>query len=162
MADRRLLATLARQAGLDLLAVVSAIRLAGTPDLAFFHSWLEKGFHAGLAYLTGERARIRGELESLLPGVRSIVCLAVNYNTAFPYSTRMDDSTRAWISRYAWGDDYHEVLKGRLEQFISLLRNRLSADFQARPCVDTSPLLERTLARHAGVGWTGKNTCLIN
>lgn len=162
MTERGTLATAAQEAGLDLWGVVRAAELAAGPDVRFFHSWVENGYHAGLAYLTGERARIRSDLDRLLPGTRSVICLALNYNTPRPYSTSLPDTTRAWISRYAWGDDYHHVLPDKLESFVAALRRRVAAPFQARICVDTSPVLERALARQSGVGWMGKNTCLIN
>ncbi len=162
MTVREALAALAGEAGLDLLGVVRTASLVGTPDLSFFHSWLASGFHAELDYLTGERAQIRGELERLLPGTRSVLCLGLNYNAPLPYSTTLPDSTRAWISRYAWGDDYHRVLRDKLAAFLAEAGKRVPVPFQWRICVDTSPVLERALARQTVVGWLGKNTCLIN
>ena len=162
MPKRELLEAAARQFGLDLWGVVRAADLAAGPDLPFFFSWLERGYHAALSYMTGTRAEIRGDLESLLPGTRSVICLALNYNTPLPYSTSLPEATRAWISRYAWGDDYHQVFREKLESFVTLLQQRMPSSFQARIAVDTSPVLERALARHTGVGWLGKNTCLIN
>jgi epoxyqueuosine reductase len=84
------------------------------------------------------------------------------YNTPWPYSTQFDDGERAWISRYAWGDDYHAVVRRGLERLDAMLRQRAAAEFESRICVDTAPLLERSYARTAGLGWIGKNTCLIN
>src|SRR5258708_24882308 len=74
-----------------------------------------------------------------------------------PYSTAVDDEQRAWISRYAWGDDYHAVMRLRLEKL-----QRLLPPCESKICIDTAPVLERPLARAAGLGWIGKNTCLIN
>ncbi len=162
MTEREILAVAARGAGLDLLGVAYPLHLVAGPDLSFFHSWLEHGYHAALTYLTGERAEIRGDLERLLPGTRSVICLALNYNAHLPYSNTVSDVTRAWISRYAWGEDYHRVLREKLEAFVAALRLRVATPFQARACVDTSPVLERALTRQTGVGWLGKNTCLIN
>ena len=162
MPNRELLAEAAQHCGLDLWGVVRAADLAAGPDLPFFFSWLERGYHAELSYMTGRRAEIRGDLESLLPGTRSVICLALNYNTALPSSTSLPDATRAWISRYAWGEDYHQVFRGKLESFVTLLQQRIPSSFHARIAVDTSPVLERALARHTAVGWLGKNTCLIN
>ena len=159
---RELLEAAARQLGLDLWGVVRATDLPAGPDLPFFFSWLERGYHAALSYMTGARAEIRADLERLLPGTRSVICLALNYNTPLPYSTSLPEATRAWISRYAWGEDYHQVFREKLESFVTLLQQRMPCSFQARIAVDTSPVLERALARHTGVGWLGKNTCLIN
>ena len=162
MPHRELLAAAAQQCGLHLWGVVRAADLAAGPDMPFFFSWLERGYHAGLSYMTGRRAEIRGDLESLLPGTRSVICLALNYNTPLPYSTSLPDATRAWISRYAWGEDYHQVFREKLKSFVALLQQQMPSSFQARIAVDTSPVLERALARHTAVGWLGKNTCLIN
>ncbi len=153
---------LARQRGLYLAGVARTSDLAAAPDLPFYNAWIEQGYHGGLAYLAGERAFMRADLERLLPGARSVICLALNYNTPPPYSTNLPDTTRAWISRYAWGDDYHEVLRQKLGRFLAALRRCLGIPFEARIAVDTSPILERALARLAGIGWVGKNTCLIN
>ena len=68
----------------------------------------------------------------------------------------------AAISRYAWGDDYHDVLREGLERLLERIRQAAGAAFEWKICVDTAPLLERAYARHAGLGWIGKNTCLIN
>jgi len=110
--------------------------------------------------LTDHRADLRGDPAQLLPGVRSIICVGLVYNGPQPYSTRFADRERAWISRYAWGEDYHGVVRARLEDLNSKL---LKIDsFHSRICVDTAPLLERSFARRASLGWIGKNTCLIN
>ncbi len=146
---------------MDIAGVARVEQLAFGPDLPFFRDWLTRGFHASMSYLAGERADIRADLARLLPGVRAVICVAANYNAPLPYSTALDDRTRAWISRYAWGEDYHEYFRARIEKFVERLHVRIPG-FDARVCVDTSPVLERALARLAGVGWVGKNTCLIN
>jgi epoxyqueuosine reductase len=79
------------------------------------------------------------------------------YQTPWPHSTQFNEEERAWISRYAWGDDYHGVLRRGLEQLAA----RIGAP-EHKICVDTAPLVERSYARMAGLGWIGKNTCLIN
>jgi epoxyqueuosine reductase len=154
----------ARRHGFDLAGIMRASDLATSPDLPFFCSWLDKGYHGRLAYLAGERAEIRRDLDRLLPGVRSVICVAMNYNVELPYSTALPDATRAWISRYAWGDDYHQLFRAKLEALVGDLREASPqpAEFHARGAVDTSPILERALARRTVVGWMGKNTCLIN
>jgi epoxyqueuosine reductase len=83
------------------------------------------------------------------------------YQTPWPYSTQFHDEGRAWISRYAWGDDYHDLLRRGLDRLAARMRERAGA-FEYKVCVDTAPLLERSYARLAGLGWIGKNTCLIN
>jgi epoxyqueuosine reductase len=82
------------------------------------------------------------------------------YNGPEPRSTDFDEPGRAWISRYAWGDDYHGILKARIEELVFKLLKKESFDYKI--CVDTAPLLERSYAASAGLGWIGKNTCLIN
>jgi len=90
------------------------------------------------------------------------VCVGKLYNTGLPKSTEMLDSERGWISRYAWGVDYHDVMRRKLEELVDLIRERHGEPFESRICIDTAPLLERSYARLAGLGWIGRNTCLIN
>lgn len=113
-----------------------------------------------MGYLTDHRARLRNEPKTLLSSAESIVCVAKLYNGPEPYSDRFTDLERGWISRYAWGDDYHTILRDGLER---LARRLVQADegVEYRICVDTAPLLERSYARQAGLGWIGRNTCLI-
>jgi epoxyqueuosine reductase len=113
-----------------------------------------------MRYLTDHRADVRGDPELLLPGVRSIICVGLLYDGPEPYSTDLSDPERAWISRYAWGEDYHGVIRAKLESLANKLL--LTEGFQWRACVDTAPLLERSFAHQAGLGWIGKNSCLIN
>jgi epoxyqueuosine reductase len=147
----------AAKCGFDLVGVTAAHPV---PDFARFGSWVDRGLAGEMRYLTDHRAGIRSDPQQLLPGVRSIICVGLVYNGPEPLSTELSDAERAWISRYAWGEDYHKILQTRLE---SLTRKLLEIEpFQWRICVDTAPLLERSLAHQAGLGWIGKNTCLIN
>jgi epoxyqueuosine reductase len=93
--------------------------------------------------------------------------VALNYNAPKPYSTEQagvhaDDSPRGWISRYAWGDDYHEVLREKLNALVALMHAQWPEPFEARAYVDTGPVVERVAAKYAGLGWLAKNTCLID
>src|SRR5262245_22113524 len=108
---------------------------------------------------TGER---RADVRAVMPSAQSVISLGVVYNTDRPYSNQRNDSTRAAIARYAWGDDYHVVIEERLAQLIARLREISDDEFEARAYVDTGPVQERVYAQHAGLGWIGKNTCLIN
>jgi epoxyqueuosine reductase len=108
---------------------------------------------------TAER---RADVRNVLPTAQSVISLAVIYNTDQPYSTENADRTRAAVARYAWGDDYHVVVEARLNALLERLRARADDDFEARAYVDTGPVQERVYAQHAGLGWIGKNTCLIN
>ena len=104
----------------------------------------------------------RQDLRALMPAVRSVICVAMNYHTPHPLSTACSDPSRGWIARYAWGDDYHQVMRERLEKLVEELREEVGASLEARIYVDAGPLLERAIAWRAGLGWIAKNTCLIN
>ncbi|MDQ1474450.1 MAG: epoxyqueuosine reductase, partial [Bryobacterales bacterium] len=129
-------------------------------DYSRFQSWVDRGLAGEMRYLTDHRATKRSHPESLLPGVRSVISVGMLYNGPEPHSTEFSNPERAWISRYAWGEDYHDVIRAKLEVLASKLLQ--VEEFKWRACVDTAPLLERSLARQAGLGWIGKNTCLIN
>jgi len=149
--------SLAHSAGFHLAGVTSALPLA---EARYYAQWLAQGYGAGMTYLHGRRAEMRADPRTLLPSARSILCLGMLYNTPLPYSTQFDLAGRAWISRYAWGDDYHDLMRLRMRALADRLLNIQPFDYKI--CVDTSPVLERALAQRAGLGWIGKNTCLIN
>jgi epoxyqueuosine reductase len=117
-----------------------------------------------MRYLTDYRAEVREDPRRLLPSARSILCLGKVYNWPAPYSTEfgawLNDDTRAWVSRYAWGDDYHDVMRDGMARLVEELRGE--SEFEWKICVDTAPVPERSYARLAGLGWIGRNTCLIN
>jgi epoxyqueuosine reductase len=126
--------------------------------------WLARGYAGEMKYLHDER---RGDPRSVLDGARSLIVVALNYNAPQPYSTVAaargnGDSPRGWISRYAWGDDYHEVIKEKLDGLVAEMRAEFAESFETRAYADTGPILERVAAKYAGLGWLGKNTCLIN
>jgi epoxyqueuosine reductase len=150
---------LARGCGFELAGVARAEPAA---DRQGYHQWAAAGFAGDMRYLTDRRAAVRDDPRNLLPTARSIVAVGKLYHTPQPHSTEMDDPDRGWISRYAWGGDYHDVMRRGLKHLDALLRERLGAPFESKICVDTAPLVERTCARLAGLGWIGKNTCLIN
>lgn len=131
-------------------------------DRRRYGRWTAAGYAGEMGYLTDHRAAVREDPRNLLPSARSIVCVGKLYNTPQPHATNYRDNELAWISRYAWGEDYHHVLRRGLERLDALLRERISEPFESRICVDTAPLLERSYARRAGLGWIGRNTCLIN
>ena len=153
----RIIHHLAAEVGFELVGVTAA---HPTPDFDRFRGWVDRGLAGEMRYLTDHRADVRGDAAQLLPGVRSIICLGLVYNGPESLSTEFSDSERAWISRYAWGEDYHNVLRAKIADFAHKLLE--IEEFSWRICVDTAPLLERSLARRAGLGWIGKNTCLIN
>jgi epoxyqueuosine reductase len=149
---------LARQCGFELAGVAAAEPVA---DAAWYRQWVAAGRAGEMRYLTDRRAAVREDPRNLLASARSVICAGKLYQTPWPHSTQFYEEERAWISRYAWGDDYHDVLRRGLEQLAARLRERAGA-FEYKICVDTAPLLERSYARLAGLGWIGKNTCLIN
>jgi len=148
----------ARAGGFDLCGVAPAEHL---PELGFFQTWLERGFAGDMHYL-GRSADKRADVRAVLPSARSVIVLGTVYNVDRPYSNDTDDSTAAAIARYAWGDDYHVVIQTRMDALMEWLRDAAGPGFEGRAYVDTGPVQERVYARHAGLGWIGKNTCLIN
>jgi epoxyqueuosine reductase len=131
-------------------------------DFERFQAWRDEGRAGEMTYLTDHRGDLRSDPRNLLPSAQTILCVGKLYNTPHPYSADLSDSDRGWISRYAWGPDYHEVMRRGLESLLERIAALHPEPFEWRICVDTAPLLERSYARAAGLGWIGKNTCLIN
>jgi epoxyqueuosine reductase len=148
----------ARDLGFDSCGIAPAGDL---PELAFFREWIDRGYAGEMEYLRRTADR-RADARNVLPGARSVIVTATVYNVDRPYSTECGDPMRAHIARYAWGDDYHEVIERRLDQLLVWMRERSPQPFEAKRYVDTGPVQERVYARHAGIGWIGKNTCLIH
>jgi len=151
----------AKSLGFNLCGVVRAEKF---PELHNMADWLERGYAGEMKYLFDPR---REDPHTAMLAARSIIVCLLNYNTQHPLSTeatfpRQDGQVRGWISRYAWGDDYHEVLLERLDKLIALIRESFPEPFDARAYVDTGPVQERVLAKYAGLGWLGKNTLLLN
>jgi len=154
----------ARDAGFDLVGVAP---VDDAPELEYFPSWIADGHAGEMKYLEArdEQGRLkRSSLAHAAPWAHSVVVCAINYNTAQPYSTQVTDEGRGWISRYAWGQqDYHESVMPRLRQVETALRSAAGRDDVITRCyVDTGPVVERVVAKYAGIGWIGKNTCIIN
>jgi epoxyqueuosine reductase len=170
---------MARECGFELAGVARAEPL---PERAWYHEWVDAGYAGEMRYLTDRRADVRDDPRNLLPSAKTVVSVGKLYNTASGTDDRLsssvsrplagpsragdvphfDASERGWISRYAWGEDYHQEMRRGLERLDSLVRQRVNAPLESKICVDTAPLLERSYARAAGLGWIGKNTCLIN
>ncbi len=157
-----------RSADVKGLAIESGFELAGVaraervPEAAYYSRWVAGGMAGEMRYLTDRRGDLRQDPRTLLPSARSVICVGKLYQTAHPHTLDLDDPETAWISRYAWGGDYHDVLRTGLERLVSKLHELSPEPFAHKVCVDTAPLLERAYARHAGLGWIAKNTCLIN
>ena len=153
------IAQLAAECGFEIAGIAAAAPL---PEAAWYRRWAGAGFAGEMKYLTDHRAAVREDPRNLLPSALSVVCAGKLYNGVEPYSTAFDDAGRAWISRYAWADDYHTVVRDGLERLAVRLRAAAGRDFEYRILVDTAPFLERAYARRAGLGWIGKNGCLIH
>jgi len=192
--------------GFDLVGIAPVVP---GRDLEFAREWVKRGYGGELRYLANPG---RDDLRRIVPSAKSVICVALIYNTPFPYSTdvhpegskqkavgrrqeaaaseqsavssknapeayRVSDfqfpvsnfefpvspaaPPRAWISRYAWGEDYHEIVRAKLEKLRAALEE-LVPGVQTRVFVDTGPIVERAFARFSGLGWMGKNTCIIN
>jgi epoxyqueuosine reductase len=148
----------ASELGFDACGVAPAIDF---PELHFLPRWLERGYAGEMAYLSRSATR-RADARNVLPSARSVIVTATNYNTDRPYSTECRDPGRAHIARYAWGDDYHDVIGAKLDSLLDWMRDASDETFDARAYVDTGPVQERVYAQYSGVGWIGKNTCVIN
>ena len=144
---------IAHECGFELAGIASA---SPSADFDRYHEWVAEGMAGEMRYLTDRRADVRRDVRNLLPSAKSVICVGKLYNTPDPPPQSGD----AKISRYARGQDYHVVMRRALEEMVA----RLTAiePFEWKICVDTAPLLERSYARMAGLGWIGKNTCLIN
>ena len=159
--DYAWIAESANALGFDLCGVVRAEKFR---ELARMQEWLERGYAGEMKYLADPR---RSDPQVAFPGVKSVIVCALNYNTEKRRSTdaatrEQTDEPRGWISRYAWGRDYHEVLWEKLNALTQEMKERVSEPFEARAYADTGPVSERVLAKYAGLGWIGKNTLLLN
>jgi epoxyqueuosine reductase len=151
----------ARALGFDLCGVAP---VDGLDELEKFPEWLAREYAGEMNYLRDARRR---DPRLVLEGARSLIVVALNYNAPHPYSTKKPasenrGSPRGWISRYAWGDDYHHVIQEKLDALAAEMRAEFTEPFDARTYVDTGPIIERVAAKYAGLGWLAKNTCLIN
>lgn len=156
----------AAEAGFDLAGIAPA--LAGNSrELRFFSEWIAAGNAGEMGYLESRDAHgrlKRTSVEHVADWSRSVIVCAQNYNTAHPLSIECRDSQGGWISRYAWGTgDYHQVIMQKLQRVEARLYEVINdCALKTRCYVDTGPVVERVFAAYAGVGWIGKNTCLIN
>ncbi len=148
----------AAELGFDLCGVAAA-----TPfeRLGVLREWLDRGYAGEMHYLARNAER-RADPRLLLPGARAVVVLGTVYNADRPYSTEVDDPQVALISRYAWGDDYHDVLGERTRALGEWMTATHLEPSRCRMYVDTGPIQEKAFAERAGLGWVGKNTCLIH
>jgi epoxyqueuosine reductase len=152
----------ARALGFDAVGIAAADCLE--QDDHALSQWVAQGRHAGMVYMAREPHR-RSRPQSVLPGARSIVVLAMNYAQAMPPDPGRGTARRApamgRVARYAWGRDYHLVIEDRLSQLEAFIRESAGPGTDCRSYVDHGPVLEKAFARQAGIGFVGKNTLLI-
>jgi epoxyqueuosine reductase len=184
--DRMWRATTLKQRALEIGFDLAGIApLSAWEDLGFSQRWVEQGYGGEMRYLANPK---RDDPRRILPSAKSVVCVGLVYNAPLPYSTEVGKTPErvlrrsvrspessdpdpsdseggsvpsAWVSRYAWGRDYHEVMRAKLERLRSVIE-AFEPGVETRVYVDTGPIVERAFARYSGIGWTGKNTCLIN
>jgi epoxyqueuosine reductase len=148
----------AAELGFDLCGIA---RAESHPKLARLADWIAEGRAGEMDYLSAsshERLDVRHSLTT----ARSVISVAVVYNTDQPYSADGLAAGRVSVARYAWGDDYHAILRTRLRALLRWLADNAGPGLEAFTCADDGPVQERVYAEAAGLGWIGKNTCLIN
>ncbi len=147
----------ARELGFDIVGITTARPFERDERAAIER--IRQGLMDGLPWYTEERASRATHPEALLPGARSIISLAISYYTGAPEAG--DGRPVGRVARYAWGDDYHKVIKEKLRQFVDGLPQRVGGPVKARVFVDDGPMNDRAAAERAGVGWFGKNTNIL-
>jgi epoxyqueuosine reductase len=130
------------------------------PHEESFAEWLRQGFSGEMGYMK-RTEELRRDPHRLVPWAVSIVSVGMNYYTPFPRPAARGDP-RGWISRYAWGDDYHQIMRDKLEALLDTIRRMCNGAVEGKAFVDSGPVLEREFAGIAGIGWIGKNTHLIS
>jgi epoxyqueuosine reductase len=168
------LTRLAKAEGFD-LAGIAALEEQGSS--AYLEDWIAAGHAGEMDYLKRRNPQgelLRSKVQAAIPWARSVIVCAASYNAPGPLSIDAASATTGWIARYAWAgkpdegtgelrpSDYHDTLLARLRALETTLHGRIVEAFESRSYVDTGPLIERDLARQAGIGWTAKNTCTLN
>ena len=148
----------ANELGFELVGITPA---AQSETIARYRQWIENGYAGKMDYLE-RHLPLKVDVRQLLTEAKSVISLAMNYYTLDPPKALAEDPARGQISRYAWGDDYHEVIRQRLSKLVDFIKKTAETELKARVCVDTAPIIEREYAQKAGIGWIGKNTNLIH
>jgi epoxyqueuosine reductase len=144
----------AAEIGFDKVGIVAAEPLAAEGEK--FRGWLDRGFHGGMTWLEGEPEK-RSDPRLIFPAGRSVIVTALNYYTEHRH---ISDDRKGKISRYAWGDDYHDIVSEKLKQLLDWMRAE-DPSIEGKICVDTAPMMDKAWAERAGIGWIGKSTNLI-
>ena len=148
----------ANELGFELVGVTPA---AHSETIARYQEWIENGYAGKMHYLE-KHLSLKTDVRKLLAEAKSVISLAMNYYTLDPPKALAQDPGRGQISRYAWGDDYHELIRERLLELVTFIKQTAESELKTRVCVDTAPIIEREYAQKAGIGWIGKNTNLIH
>ncbi len=148
----------ANELGFELVGITPA---AHSETIARYQQWIESGYAGKMHYLE-KHLPLKTDVRRLLTEAKSVISLAMNYYTLDPPEALAQDPGRGQISRYAWGDDYHELIRERLLELVTFIKQTAESELRTRVCVDTAPIIEREYAQRAGIGWIGKNTNLIH
>ncbi len=148
----------AREIGFELCGIAPADAF---PELAFLRQWIDRGYAGTMGYLPRTADR-RSDVRRVVPSAQTVIMVGAVYNGGQSYSTERSDPRQGEVARYARSEDYHDVLGRRLDSLVAWMREEHPDPFEARAYVDTGPVQERVYAQYAGLGWIGKNTCLIN
>ena len=148
----------AQRLGFELVGITPAEQ---SRTIRLYETWLENGYAGEMGYLE-KHLPLKRDPRNCLPEAKSIISLAINYYTLDPPQALAEDPARGQISRYAWGDDYHEIIRAKLRQLAEFIDEIAQRNLQQKIYVDTGPIIEREYAQKAGIGWIGKNTNLIN
>jgi len=144
----------ARVEGFDTVGIVSAAALDSEADR--LNEWLARGYHAEMQWMARDSQKRTNPLE-IFPQARSVIVVALNYYTPHKHQ---DNATTGKVSRYAWGDDYHEVINGKLRALLSWIKEQ-RPEAEGKVCVDIQPMMDKAWAVRAGLGWLGKHTNVI-
>ena len=150
--------THAQKLGFELIGVTPAEE---SQTIRLYEKWLEKGYAGKMGYL-GKHLPLKRDPRHCLPEAKSVISLAINYYTLDPAQEQVENPARGQISRYAWGDDYHEVIRAKIRELTEFIDEAGGKELKQKIYVDTGPIIEREYAQKAGLGWIGKNTNFIN
>ncbi len=148
----------AQKLGFELVGIIP-VKPSQTVD--YYEQWLKKGYAGEMAYLE-KHLPLKQDPRHILPEAQSIIALALNYYTLDPPQSIAADPSRGQISRYAWGTDYHDLIRSKLDRLATFIQSTAEAEVKTRVYVDTAPVLEREYTERAGIGWIAKNTNVIN
>lgn len=148
----------AHDLGFDLAGIAP---VEPVPELSFYKEWIKDGYAGKMEYLK-QNVEERTDTSKVLPAAKSVIVCGLLYHTDNALSTERNDPTKGWISRYSWGHDYHDILQSKLFELLKYIKSESATEVVSCVYVDTGPVVDRVYARYAGIGWFGKNTCILN